>query len=168
MSCSQNTGGAVQIKKLEVVPHWWLSLLVLLDLCVKLFQKGVHPTIISKSFQKDLEKGIEWQRNCSGIQPFHWTPSSCSSLLYPVSGDGVREVTDPTRAVGVDLKDHRVLQKPQGHYAKWRKSDGERQILRCLSWVESKKAFRVGLFWKVNQGPEISLTFLPIPPLSKD
>ncbi|XP_026987597.1 T-complex protein 1 subunit delta isoform X2 [Sagmatias obliquidens] len=31
----------------------------LLDSCTKLLQKGIHPTIISESFQKALEKGIE-------------------------------------------------------------------------------------------------------------
>ncbi|CAO2640811.1 T-complex protein 1 subunit delta [Lemmus lemmus] len=31
----------------------------LLDSCTKLLQKGIHPTIISESFQKALEKGLE-------------------------------------------------------------------------------------------------------------
>ena len=36
---------------------------------------------------------------------------------------------DPTRAAGVDLRDTKVVKKPQGHDAKRSKSDGERQIL---------------------------------------
>lgn len=44
--------------------------------------------------------------------------SSCSSLLSPVNGNAVREVIDWATATGVDLRDTKVVKKPQGHYAK--------------------------------------------------
>ncbi|KAB0366013.1 hypothetical protein FD754_010169, partial [Muntiacus muntjak] len=73
----------------------------LLDSCTKLLQKGIHPTIISESFQKALEKGIEILTDMVVFQ--------YSSLLSPVSVDAVMKVIDPATATSVDLRDIKIV-----------------------------------------------------------
>uniref|UniRef100_A0A8C9YZ51 T-complex protein 1 subunit delta n=1 Tax=Sander lucioperca TaxID=283035 RepID=A0A8C9YZ51_SANLU len=98
----------------------------LLDACSKLLQKGIHPTIISESFQKAVEKGVEVLTAMS--RPVQLsdretllnsaTTSLCSkvvsqysSLLAPMSVDAVMRVIDPATATGVDLQDIKIIKK---------------------------------------------------------
>lgn len=78
----------------------------------ELLQKGIHPTIISESFQKALEKGIEILTDMS--RPVELSDretllnsattslnskvvSQYSSLLSPMSVNAVMKVIDPDR-----------------------------------------------------------------------
>ncbi|KAF6724538.1 T-complex protein 1 subunit delta [Oryzias melastigma] len=119
----------------------------LLDACSKLLQKGkammqgikvdsllshasgIHPTIISESFQKAVDKGVEVLTGMS--RPVELsdresllnsaTTSLCSkvvsqysSLLAPMSVDAVMRVIDPATATGVDLNDIKIIKKLGG------------------------------------------------------
>uniref|UniRef100_A0A452EKD2 T-complex protein 1 subunit delta n=1 Tax=Capra hircus TaxID=9925 RepID=A0A452EKD2_CAPHI len=101
----------------------------LLDSCTKLLQKGIHPTIISESFQKALEKGIEILTDMS--RPVELSDretllnsaatslnskvvSQYSSLLSPMSVDAVMKVIDPATATSVDLRDIKIVKKLGG------------------------------------------------------
>uniref|UniRef100_G3Q878 T-complex protein 1 subunit delta n=1 Tax=Gasterosteus aculeatus aculeatus TaxID=481459 RepID=G3Q878_GASAC len=101
----------------------------LLDACSKLLQRGIHPTTISESFQKAVEKGVEVLTGMS--RPVELsdretllnsaTTSLCSkvvsqysSLLAPMSVDAVMRVIDPATATGVDLHDIKIIKKLGG------------------------------------------------------
>ncbi|ETE58100.1 T-complex protein 1 subunit delta [Ophiophagus hannah] len=101
----------------------------LLDACSRLLQKGIHPTIISESFQKALEKGIEVLTSMG--QPVELSDretllnsattalnskvvSQYSSLLSPMSVEAVMKVIDPTTASSVDLRDIKIVKKLGG------------------------------------------------------
>ncbi|KAK3530095.1 hypothetical protein QTP86_014162 [Hemibagrus guttatus] len=101
----------------------------LLDSCARLLQKGIHPTTISESFQKAVEKGVEILTSMS--QPVELsdretllnsaTTSLCSkvvsqysSLLAPMSVDAVMRVIDPATATSVDLRDINIVKKLGG------------------------------------------------------
>ncbi|XP_034045038.1 LOW QUALITY PROTEIN: T-complex protein 1 subunit delta [Thalassophryne amazonica] len=101
----------------------------LLDACAKLLQKGIHPTTISESFQKAVEKGVEVLTSMS--KPVELgdretllnsaTTSLCSkvvsqysSLLAPMSVDAVMRVIDPATATSVDLQDIKIIKKLGG------------------------------------------------------
>ncbi|KAL7991346.1 hypothetical protein Chor_015602 [Crotalus horridus] len=101
----------------------------LLDACSRLLQKGIHPTIISESFQKALEKGTEVLINMG--QPVELSDretllnsattalnskvvSQYSSLLSPMSVEAVMKVIDPTTASSVDLRDIKIVKKLGG------------------------------------------------------
>nr|CAI9713744.1 unnamed protein product [Rangifer tarandus platyrhynchus] len=101
----------------------------LLDSCTKLLQKGVHSTIISESFQKALEKGIdiltdmsrpaelsdrETVLNSAATSLNSKVVSQYSSLLSPVSVDAVMKVTDPATATSVHLRDIKIVKKLGG------------------------------------------------------
>lgn len=90
------------------------------------WQLGIHPTIISESFQKAVDKGVEVLTAMS--RPVQLsdretllnsaTTSLCSkvvseysSLLAPMSVDAVMHVIDPATATGVDLNDIKVIKK---------------------------------------------------------
>lgn len=89
-------------------------------------QPGIHPTIISESFQKAVDKGVEVLTAMS--RPVQLsdretllnsaTTSLCSkvvseysSLLAPMSVDAVMRVIDPATATGVDLNDIKIIKK---------------------------------------------------------
>ncbi|KAB0385157.1 hypothetical protein FD755_000113, partial [Muntiacus reevesi] len=93
----------------------------LLDSCTKPLQKGIHPTIISESFQKALEKGIEILTDMVVFQ--------YSSLLSPVSVDAVMKVIDPATATSVDLRDIKILVEDLVLTQKVANSDMDNQIV---------------------------------------
>lgn len=87
---------------------------------------GIHPTIISESFQKAVDKGVEVLTAMS--RPVELsdretllnsaTTSLCSkvvsqysSLLAPMSVDAVMRVIDPATATSVDLQDIKIIKK---------------------------------------------------------
>ncbi|XP_006974860.2 T-complex protein 1 subunit delta [Peromyscus maniculatus bairdii] len=101
----------------------------LLDSCTKLLQKGIHPTIISESFQKALERGLEILNDMS--RPVQLSDretllnsattslnskvvSQYSSLLSPMSVNAVMKVIDPATATSVDLRDIKIVKKLGG------------------------------------------------------
>ncbi|ERE86655.1 T-complex protein 1 subunit delta [Cricetulus griseus] len=101
----------------------------LLDSCTKLLQKGIHPTIISESFQKALERGLEILTDMS--RPVQLSDretllnsattslnskvvSQYSSLLSPMSVNAVMKVIDPATATSVDLRDIKIVKKLGG------------------------------------------------------
>uniref|UniRef100_A0A2I3RA90 T-complex protein 1 subunit delta n=1 Tax=Pan troglodytes TaxID=9598 RepID=A0A2I3RA90_PANTR len=90
---------------------------------------GIHPTIISESFQKALEKGIEILTDMS--RPVELSDretllnsattslnskvvSQYSSLLSPMSVNAVMKVIDPATATSVDLRDIKIVKKLGG------------------------------------------------------
>ncbi|EHB04046.1 T-complex protein 1 subunit delta [Heterocephalus glaber] len=98
----------------------------LLDFCTKLLQKGIHPTIISKSFQEALEKGLEILTDMA--QPVELSDretllnsattllnskavSQYSNLLSPMSVNVVMKVIDPAMVTSVDLGDIKIVKK---------------------------------------------------------
>ncbi|CAN0401250.1 unnamed protein product [Lampetra fluviatilis] len=101
----------------------------LLDASAKLLQKGIHPTIISESFQKALEKAQEVLESMS--LPLELSDrqsllnsattalnskvvSQYASLLAPMSVDAVMKVIDPATATSVDLNDIKLIRKLGG------------------------------------------------------
>lgn len=100
-----------------------------LDASSKLLAKGIHPTIISESFQKAAAKSKEILQKIS--IPVKLTDrqsllqsaatslnskvvSQHSSLLSPIAVDAVMRVIDPATATNVDLRDIRLLKKLGG------------------------------------------------------
>ncbi|CAD7690329.1 unnamed protein product [Nyctereutes procyonoides] len=99
----------------------------LLDSCTKLLQKGIHPTIISESFQKALEKEIltdmsrpvelsdrETLLNSATTSLNSKVVSQYSSLLSPMSVNAVMKVIDPAMATSVDLREIEIVKKLGG------------------------------------------------------
>uniref|UniRef100_A0A8C2IMX2 T-complex protein 1 subunit delta n=1 Tax=Cyprinus carpio TaxID=7962 RepID=A0A8C2IMX2_CYPCA len=130
----------------------------LLDACAKLLQKGIHPTIISESFQKAVDKGVEILTSMS--QPVQLsdretllnsaTTSLCSkvvsqysSLLAPMSVDAVMRVIDPATATSVDLRNICIIKKLGGTIDDCELVDGlvltQRVVNTGVSRVEKAK-----------------------------
>ena len=101
----------------------------LLDAASKLLAKGIHPTVISESFQKAATKSKEILTKIS--IPVKLTDrqsllqsastslnskvvSQHSSLLSPLAVDAVLKVIDPLTATNVDLRDIKLLKKLGG------------------------------------------------------
>lgn len=101
----------------------------LLDASSKLLAKGIHPTVISESFQKAAQKSREILTKIS--IPVKLTDrqsllqsaatslnskvvSQHSSLLSPIAVDAVMRVIDPKTATNVDLRDIRLIKKLGG------------------------------------------------------
>jgi T-complex protein 1 subunit delta len=101
----------------------------LLDAASKLLSKGIHPTVISESFQKAALKSREILQKMS--IPVKLTDrqsllqsastslnskvvSQHSSLLAPIAVDAVLKVIDPSIAHNVDLRDIRIINKVGG------------------------------------------------------
>jgi len=100
-----------------------------LEASSKLLAKGIHPTMISESFQKAAAKSKEILQKIS--IPVKLTDrqsllqsastslnskvvSQHSSLLSPIAVDAVLKVIDPTVSTNVDLRDIRLLTKIGG------------------------------------------------------
>lgn len=101
----------------------------LLEASSKLLAKGIHPTMISESFQKAAAKSKEILTKMS--IPLKLTDrqsllqsaatslnskvvSQHSALLSPIAVDAVLRVIDPVTATNVDLRDIRLLKKLGG------------------------------------------------------
>ena len=100
-----------------------------LDAASKLLAKGIHPTVISESFQKAAVKSREILKSIS--IPVKLTDrqsllqsastslnskvvSQHSSLLSPIAVDAVLKVIDPLTATNVDLRDIKLIKKLGG------------------------------------------------------
>lgn len=101
----------------------------LLEAASKLLGKGIHPTVISESFQKAAAKSKEILQKIS--IPVKLTDrqsllqsattslnskvvSQHSNLLAPIAVDAVLKVIDPNVAVNVDLRDIKLIKKMGG------------------------------------------------------
>ena len=98
----------------------------LLDAASKLLGKGIHPTIISESFQRAAAKSkeiltsmsipVELSDRDSLLQSASTSLNSKvvsqhSSLLAPIAVDAVLKVIDPLKAQNVDLRDIKIVNK---------------------------------------------------------
>lgn len=100
-----------------------------LDASSKLLAKGIHPTIISESFQQAASKCVELLENM--VTPLNLSDrdsllksastslnskvvSQYSSLLAPIAVDAVLNVIDPATATNVDLQDIKIVKKLGG------------------------------------------------------
>ncbi|XP_077102003.1 T-complex protein 1 subunit delta [Siphateles boraxobius] len=132
----------------------------LLDACSKLLQKGIHPTIISESFQKAVDKGVEILTSIS--QPVllsdketllnSATTSLCSkvvsqysSLLAPMSVDAVMKVIDPATATSVDLRNIHIVKKLGGTIDDCELVDGLVLTQRVSTAVSRVEKAKIGL-----------------------
>jgi len=101
----------------------------LLDAAQKLLMKGIHPTIISESFQRAACKSVEILESMStpvllsdreSLLKSATTSlnskvvSQYSSLLSPLCVDAVLKVIDPAKDTNVDLRDIKIIQKLGG------------------------------------------------------
>jgi len=129
----------------------------LLDACSKLLQKGIHPTTISESFQKAVDKAVEVLTDMSTPVQLSdretllnsATTSLCSkvvsqysSLLAPMSVDAVMRVIDPATATGVDLHDIHIVKKLGGTIDDCELVDGlvlTQKVATSVSRVEKAK-----------------------------
>ncbi|XP_071482750.1 T-complex protein 1 subunit delta-like [Diadema antillarum] len=101
----------------------------LLEAAARLLDKGIHPTIISESFQAAANKACEilatmavpvnlgerealLQSATTSLNSK--VVSQYSSLLAPIAVDAVLQVIDPATASNVDLQDIKVIQKLGG------------------------------------------------------
>jgi len=101
----------------------------LLDAAQKLLMKGIHPTIISESFQRAADKSVSILESMS--TPVQLSDresllksattslnskvvSQYSSLLSPLCVDAVLKVIDPAKDTNVDLRDIKIIQKLGG------------------------------------------------------
>jgi T-complex protein 1 subunit delta len=101
----------------------------LLDAAQQLLNKGIHPTIISESFQQALKGATEILKNMSDPVDLadrdsllksattslsSKVVSQYSNLLSPIAVDAVLRVVDPKTSQNVDLRDIRVVKKLGG------------------------------------------------------
>lgn len=101
----------------------------LLGAAEKLLSKGIHPTVISESFQRAASAAVEILHNMS--RPINLSDratllqaastslsskivSQHSSLLGPMAVDSVLKVVDPQTAENVDLRNIRIVKKVGG------------------------------------------------------
>lgn len=101
----------------------------LLKKAQELLDKGVHPTVVSDSFNKAAQKAVEVLESiaipvdlddreallrAATTSLSSKVVSQYSSLLSPMAVDAVLRVIDPARPHMLDLKDIRVISKPGG------------------------------------------------------
>mmetsp|Transcript_12516 Transcript_12516/g.26982 ORF Transcript_12516/g.26982 Transcript_12516/m.26982 type:complete len:528 (+) Transcript_12516:109-1692(+) len=101
----------------------------LLKKCQELLEKGVHPTVISDSFNKAAQKACEVLESiaipvnlddrdallrAATTSLSSKVVSQYSSLLSPMAVDAVLQVIDPARPHMLDLRDIRVVNKAGG------------------------------------------------------
>ena len=101
----------------------------ILDKCMSLVQRGVHPTVISDALGKCAEKAVAVLREMSlpvdlgdhevlvkaaSTSLNSKVVSQYSQLLAPIAVDCVLRVQDPARPESVDLRDVRVVKRLGG------------------------------------------------------
>lgn len=101
----------------------------LLDGCLKLLQKGVHPTVISDAFGLCSDKAVEVLENMSTKLDLSERDtliksaitslgskviSQYSDTLAPLAVDAVLKIIDPKIATNVDLRDVKIVKKLGG------------------------------------------------------
>ena len=101
----------------------------LLSACQQLISKGIHPTIISESFQMAFDKAVEMLKSIAipvdladrdaliraAVTSLNSkVVSAQSGQIAPIAVDAVLRVIDPLVATNVDLRDVRVVSKLGG------------------------------------------------------
>jgi len=101
----------------------------LLEACLNLLDKGIHPTIISEAFQTSLNKCMEILKgvmipveltdrdsliSCVNTSLSSKVVSGNSDILSPMAVDAVLKIIDPKTAINVDLRDIKVCKKVSG------------------------------------------------------
>jgi T-complex protein 1 subunit delta len=101
----------------------------ILEKCMALVQRGVHPTVISDALGKCAEKAVEVLREMSipvdlgdrevlikaaSTSLNSKVVSQYSQLLAPIAVDCVLRVQDPARPESVDLRDVKVVKRLGG------------------------------------------------------
>lgn len=101
----------------------------LLEASSKLLSKGIHPTVISESFQRasakarEILQGISQKVELTDRQSLLKSASTSlnskvvsqfSSQLAPIAVDAVMKVIDPVSACNVDLRDIKLIKKLGG------------------------------------------------------
>ena len=101
----------------------------LLNSCIKLLEKGIHPTTIAESFLKASKKAIEIVESISinldiGDRNLLIRSAKTSlnskivsqyaDKLAPIAVDAILKIIDPQTATNVDLKDIRVIKRLGG------------------------------------------------------
>ena len=101
----------------------------LLSSCIKLLEKGIHPTTIAESFQKASKKAIEIVESISikldlgdrnslirsaKTSLNSKVVSQYSDTLAPIAVDAILRIIDPKTAINVDLQDIRVIKQLGG------------------------------------------------------
>eukprot|EP01091_Cochliopodium_minus_P012454 TRINITY_DN3774_c0_g1_i1.p1 TRINITY_DN3774_c0_g1~~TRINITY_DN3774_c0_g1_i1.p1 ORF type:complete len:529 (-),score=190.37 TRINITY_DN3774_c0_g1_i1:59-1645(-) len=101
----------------------------LLNSCIKLLEKGIHPTTIAESFSRASKKAIEIVESISinldlgdrnslirsaKTSLNSKVVSNYSDKLAPIAVDSILKIIDPKTATNVDLKDIRIIKKLGG------------------------------------------------------
>jgi T-complex protein 1 subunit delta len=111
----------------------------LLSACQQLISKGMHPTIISESFQIAFDKAVEKLKQIAipvnlnerealiraAVTSLNSkVVSAQSAQIAPIAVDAVLKVIDPSTATNCDLRDVRVVSKLGGTVEDMKLSDG--------------------------------------------
>ncbi|KAJ5885033.1 T-complex protein 1 subunit delta [Penicillium taxi] len=135
----------------------------LLGAAEKLLSKGIHPTVISESFQRAAKAAVEILHNMS--RPINLTDRSTllqaastslsskivsqhSNLLGPMAVDSVLKVVDPRTSDNVDLRNIRIVKKVGGTIEDSEMIDGlvlNQQVLKSSGGPTRIEKARIGL-----------------------
>ena len=135
----------------------------LLAAAERLLAKGIHPTVISESFQRAAAAAVEILHNMS--QPINLTDratllqaastslsskivSQHSGLLGPMAVDSVLKVVDPKTSDNVDLRDIRIVKKVGGTIEDSEMVDGlvlNQPVVKSSSGPVRMEKARIGL-----------------------
>lgn len=135
----------------------------LLGAAQRLLEKGIHPTVISESFQRaanaavqvlhGISRPIEITDRASLLQAASTSLSSkvvsqYSSLLGPMAVDSVLKVIDPKTAENVDLRNIRIVKKVGGTIEDSEMVDGvvlNQQVIKSSGGPTRIEKARIGL-----------------------
>ena len=135
----------------------------LLAAAERLLAKGIHPTVISESFQRAAAAAVEILHNMS--HPINLTDratllqaastslsskivSQHSGLLGPMAVDSVLKVVDPKTSDNVDLRDIRIVKKVGGTIEDSEMVDGlvlNQPVVKSSSGPVRMEKARIGL-----------------------
>jgi T-complex protein 1 subunit delta len=149
----------------------------LLGAAEKLLSKGLHPTVISESFQRAAGAAVEILHNMS--RPINLSDRSTllqaastslsskivsqhSGLLGPMAVDSVLKVCDPKTAENVDLRDIRIVKKVGGTIEDSEMVDGvvlNQPVIKSSGGPTRIEKARIGLiqFQLSPPKPDVSL-----------
>lgn len=135
----------------------------LLSAAQKLLDKGIHPTIISESFQKASTKACEILTSmsipidlndreqlikCATTSLSSKVVSQYSSLLSPMAVDSVLSIMDPAQPGNVDLRDIKIVPKLGGTIEDTELVDGlvlDRRISHFAEGVSKVEKAKIAL-----------------------
>lgn len=135
----------------------------LLGAAQRLLEKGIHPTVISESFQRAANAAVEALHGIS--RPIQLTDrptllqaastslsskvvSQHSGLLGPMAVDSVLKVIDPKTSENVDLRDIRIVKKVGGTIEDSEMVDGvvlNQQVIKSSGGPTRIEKARIGL-----------------------